>query len=1528
MAGAEEAEEPPSEMAATATATETERDVEELGSDQNRKDESMVGCYVGKKDDGESQGGRLLLGKVASFNPDSNLYSVVFENEEREDIDLVQLRMILTTEDETSSRLKMSCRKRKLDLLVSDDVKKNLSDAPQISDVSNNFDSSSNSCESESILGSSDPVMEIQVPELELPPSSGDLAVPEESAGHLFSVYNFLRSFSTELFLSPFTLNDFIGSLNCTVQNSLLDSVHLSLMKALRRHLESLSSDGSKLASKCLRYHDWTLLDTLTWPVFLLEFLHIFHYIKNLGGQKFGITLLTTEYYQLNISSKLKILQILCDEIIDSADLKSELEKHEEYSSDSEYDAVADIIAPLETPTARRGRPRKEPLQLPTTQSGVREPSPAKKESSLDVGIDGNSDECRICNMDGMLICCDSCPWAYHSRCIGLNKAFLPDGQWFCPECSIEKRGSVERRVERGARGAKCFGVDLIGRQFVGICDYLLVTGILEDVEPYHRYYNKSDVPKVLYRLSDEKTASFFADICKGISEYWPDIPTIKEESISAENTKGSSVILPHKDVKSENFSSGLVNCSATPQNSIAKFQNLRGVNVKSSTGKIVPTFRPHGYNNQYFHGEISASSAVTYAVISSEESNNSKSVESFSNSRKAAHHLIVLQMKAFSSAALQFVWPSFDRRQSEVPRERCGWCHACKGATVNKRGCLLNLAASTASKAWARSASWHRLLTRQDEPTHLPGVVSYLANMEESLQGLLEGELMDPQFRQFWREKLKGADNCRVIKFLLLELERCIRSVAMSPTWFKLTDIRSGDLSGAGAGGTTQRRGGGGGRSRRKRAAESNSGGSDDSWKEHQWWRGGRMAKALLQRLSLSSSLSKKAARQGGLKKISGVSYHDSSEYPKISRQFSWRASVDSSKSISHLALQVRYLNDHIRWKDLIPPDQIPSESKPADSESAVFRNAVICGKNTVDGKTIYALKFQNQKHLPVKVTKNIFLQVENSDMLWFHENHVPLYLIKLYEEKLGEKPLLNPNLVIGDKLRNFERKRLERFYDRHIFAYLFDSSEKAFNIPCASCHKEAILRHVVRCATCQGDCHETCMLTSSADVMCKSCHTAHLRNLTNHKMIQIRQTIPPAQQIIKKDENVKQVKTQGVKRKNPVSGDPTFYGLRWKKKWKNETETGMEFRSENIVLKIKDGINNNINVNKQQPVCCLCKRPYNSSLMYIRCEKCLHWFHADSVELKESQVSELVGFKCGKCRRKVQPKCPFVDNYKKPKTDNNNNNNINIPINDNISTPPSIQIQPPLLNNNNNSNNNIPLVKEDSFMSLDDPLLSSFGQTLIEPIQTLIEPIKPIEPLSLSKSNQKLSVRRARTDIQIPADSDDLNDVSVSSELQWDSSSQGADISNAYITNSDAYITAADSASNFGWNLESREEEEDDGFEPQTYFSFTELLAPDENNNNNNNIYNNNNVQFEENNEQIGAAFDELLSNSVVQEDEPMASVQVAICDRCKVGQPDRVCGVCGLSLHTHCSPWIDSDESFGEHGIWKCGNCREWK
>ncbi|KAM0845395.1 hypothetical protein ACQ4PT_056399 [Festuca glaucescens] len=369
-------------------------------ADPPAKDNEEGGCFVGRYITRSALGdGATRLGKVASYDASIGVYNVVFEDGQGEDLALPQLRELLMDDDNGASAMKVSRRKRKLDLLVSTGTVKQAKGPPSTRqrvdacemparpdvtqqagcdlDLSGNVKPSSNSsdlakalpaeldllvspgtvkqakgppttrqrvdacevparpdasqqtvcdldlsgtvkpssnssdfakalpaeldllvspgtvkqakgppttrqrvdaCEvlarpdaSQQTVCDPDPAnaksssnptdfakelpAELSPPLQgpELPPSSADIAVPEESISHLFSVYTFLRSFNVQLFLSPFGLDDFVASINCTVQNTLLDAVHVSLLRALRRHLETKSSRGSELASNCLR---------------------------------------------------------------------------------------------------------------------------------------------------------------------------------------------------------------------------------------------------------------------------------------------------------------------------------------------------------------------------------------------------------------------------------------------------------------------------------------------------------------------------------------------------------------------------------------------------------------------------------------------------------------------------------------------------------------------------------------------------------------------------------------------------------------------------------------------------------------------------------------------------------------------------------------------------------------------------------------------------------------------------------------------------------------------------------------------------------------------------------------------------------------------------------------------------------------------------------------------------------------------------------------------------------------------------
>lgn len=209
---------------------------------------ALLGRYVRK----EFKDNWIYLGKIIFY--DTGLYKVVYEDGDCEDFDSTEVKAVLFEDDELDGQ--WLGRKKKLDKLVANREVKGINSraehpAEPVNDV---IDSASDMSED---YMEQDLCPEVEVPLFpapQLPPSSESIGTPEEYVSYLLSVYSFLRSFSIRLFLCPFGLDDFVGALNCSAPNTLLDSVHVALMRALRRHLRKLSSDCSVLASKCLRY--------------------------------------------------------------------------------------------------------------------------------------------------------------------------------------------------------------------------------------------------------------------------------------------------------------------------------------------------------------------------------------------------------------------------------------------------------------------------------------------------------------------------------------------------------------------------------------------------------------------------------------------------------------------------------------------------------------------------------------------------------------------------------------------------------------------------------------------------------------------------------------------------------------------------------------------------------------------------------------------------------------------------------------------------------------------------------------------------------------------------------------------------------------------------------------------------------------------------------------------------------------------------------------------------------------------------
>lgn len=196
----------------------------------------------------------------------------------------------------------------------------------------------------------------------------------------------------------------------------------------------------------------------ITWPIFVVEYLllHTPGYIPGLDLCQ--LKLFQNDYYKMPVSAKVEILRHLCDDVLEAEAFRSEINRRM---------LVTDHHTDLERNAKLESSKRRKAAADVASNSCIEE------EDAEDLA-DGNIDECCLCKMDGNLICCDGCPAAFHSRCVGVVSNLLPEGDWYCPECAIEK-DKPWMKVGKSIRGAELLGTDPYGLLYYSSCGYLLV---------------------------------------------------------------------------------------------------------------------------------------------------------------------------------------------------------------------------------------------------------------------------------------------------------------------------------------------------------------------------------------------------------------------------------------------------------------------------------------------------------------------------------------------------------------------------------------------------------------------------------------------------------------------------------------------------------------------------------------------------------------------------------------------------------------------------------------------------------------------------------------------------------------------------------------------------------------------------------------------------------------------------------------------------------------------------------------------
>ena len=196
----------------------------------------------------------------------------------------------------------------------------------------------------------------------------------------------------------------------------------------------------------------------VNYPLFVVEYL-LFSWSEDKPGVDLTrFNYLRNEYFRQPMNLKIEILSRLCDDMTDAEVVRSELDKRS-FAAESEMET--------DRKTSSEVRRRKRTMTELADDLSL-------NDEVIDFSFDRNSDYCCLCKIDGNLLCCDGCPAAYHSKCVGVASDLLPEGDWYCPECAFD-RLVPGLKPEKQIRGAEFIDIDPHGRRYYSSCGYLLV---------------------------------------------------------------------------------------------------------------------------------------------------------------------------------------------------------------------------------------------------------------------------------------------------------------------------------------------------------------------------------------------------------------------------------------------------------------------------------------------------------------------------------------------------------------------------------------------------------------------------------------------------------------------------------------------------------------------------------------------------------------------------------------------------------------------------------------------------------------------------------------------------------------------------------------------------------------------------------------------------------------------------------------------------------------------------------------------
>lgn len=298
------------------------------------------------------------------------------------------------------------------------------------------------------------------------------------------------------------------------------------------------------------------------------------------------------------------------------------------------------------------------------------------------------------------------------------------------------------------------------------------------------------------------------------------------------------------------------------------------------------------------------------------------------------------------------------------------------------------------------------------------------------------------------------------------------------------------------------------------------------------------------------------------------------------------------------------------------------------------------------------------------------------------------------------------------------------------------------------------------------------------------------------------------------------------------------------------------------------------------------------------------------------------MTGFKCCKCRRFRSPKCPYADaeenNALECKKSNKRASKQASQVTGSCREPFSEQFT-----QGESATRVLPIKSELVCIKGDNPLTFSLSRVNHGTQQTPAVALEQNSSLSSSVS-QKLPVRR-----HIKQDDDVVG--SSTNKMSADSPKP---------ISGNTFLPANESAPGLAWDVSTNIEDdfmfdmeginfEDMEFEPQTYFSFNELLALDDGAqldgiDPSGDLIANIGNSFEIP-EDVNLAQHGMISDNQEHLDSLEPSFEVMPCQTCFFTDPipDSCCQICSLWMHSHCSQWVVDSSN---NGTWRCGRCRD--